>query len=160
MAVILPPFVFGPYIGEAKSPSEMNYTLKLFYDHVVDFNNLGRPNEALLSQAIWVDVRDISLSLVKSLSVAEVAGERVIVSAGGFTWQDWVDVANSLSPSPIPSHAPGTAKPLPRGHPGAGQAVQRGIVDGTKEQKIFGLKFRSMEECARDVLADFERRGF
>ncbi|KAK2464725.1 hypothetical protein APHAL10511_003301 [Amanita phalloides] len=161
MAVILPPFVFGPYIGEAKNPSEMNYTAKVFYDYIVDFNSLGQPNEALASHAfIWVHVRDISLSLVKSLSVAEVAGERMIVSAGGFTWQDWIDVANSLSPSPIPSHAPGTAKALPRGNPGAGKAVQRGILEVTKEQKIFGLKYRSMEECARDMLADIERRGF
>ncbi|KAK2459311.1 hypothetical protein APHAL10511_008666 [Amanita phalloides] len=158
---MLPSFVFGPYIGEARNPGEVNYTTKVFYDYTVDFNSLGQPNEVLASQAsTWVHVRDISLSLVKSLSVAEVAGERIIIFSGEFTWQDWTDVANSLSPSPIPSHAPGAAKALPRGNPGTGQAVKRETVEGTKEQKILGLKYRTMEECARDMLADLERRVF
>ncbi|KAK2464439.1 hypothetical protein APHAL10511_003587 [Amanita phalloides] len=157
--VLLPPLVFGPYIGVASTPNEMNYSSKMFYDYVVAFNSLGQPNEALVSMAApWIDIRDLSFAMVKLLSV-EAAGERIIVSTEGLhTMQEWVDIANSLSPSPIPSHAPGTSKALPVGNPGAKKAVKMPPLDTSKEKRIIGLKYRTMEECVRDTLADYERR--
>jgi len=63
-----------------------------------------------------------------------------------------VDVANCLTPPPYPSHR------LPKGSPGA---VQRAItLDTSKEKKILGIEFRTMEELARDTLADFGARGW
>ena len=66
-----------------------------------------------------------------------------------------VDVANSLSPSPVPSHT------LPRGMPGAGiNAVYKITYDSSKSDRILGLKYRSKEELTRDTLADFEARAW
>jgi hypothetical protein len=71
-----------------------------------------------------------------------------------------VDVANSLSPSPIPSHAPGTNKALPKGRP-EGKYVKHIVeYDASKAQRILALQYRGMDETARDMLADFERRGW
>ncbi|KAK2467489.1 hypothetical protein APHAL10511_000344 [Amanita phalloides] len=161
LSVVIPPFVFGPYIGAALTPRDLNFSSKTFYDYVVDFNNTGQPNEALISLPhSWVDVRDLSSAVTQLLSVEAAAEGRIIVRAGATTMQDWVDAANSLSPSPIPSHAPGTAKALPIGNPGAGRTVKKPAVDTSKEKRILGLKFRTLEECVRDVLADYERRGW
>ncbi|KAK2467483.1 hypothetical protein APHAL10511_000338 [Amanita phalloides] len=162
LAVLLPPLVLGPYAGPASMPGEMNFSSSMFYSYIVGFNSLGQPKEALVSLPTpWIDVRDLSFAMTKSLSAEAAAGERIIVSTeGSSTMQDWVDLANSLSPSPIPSHAPGTAKALPIGNPGAGKVVRKRILDTSKEKRILGLKYRSMEECARDTLADYERRGW
>ncbi len=66
-----------------------------------------------------------------------------------------VDTANTLSPSPIPSHT------LPKGVPGAGKAAKYPVdYDTAKEKRILGLTLRTKEETATDTLADFERRGW
>lgn len=63
-----------------------------------------------------------------------------------------VNVANSLSPSPYVSHT------LPKGTPGS---VRRPITfETSKEKRIFGIKFKTMEETARDTLSDYEHRGW
>lgn len=71
-------------------------------------------------------------------------------------YRSTVDVANSLAPSPLPSHS------LAKGVSRAGAQATRMIeIDTSKQANIFaGMKFRSMEETARDTLADFARRGW
>lgn len=66
-----------------------------------------------------------------------------------------VDTANSITPSPIPSHT------LPKGVPGSGaSAADVFQFDTAKEKRILGIRFRSMEEATRDTLEYFERRGW
>ncbi len=66
-----------------------------------------------------------------------------------------MDSANGLTPSAIPSHK------LPKGNPGAGKNHNHLVLyDTAKADRIFGHKYRSMDECTRDTLADFERRGW
>ena len=123
-------------------------------------------------------MRDVALALTESLSVPEAGGERIIISngrrvtctlseistngvLGGFSWQEWLNIANSLSPSPIPSHKPGTANALPVGNPGEKTGPPYMMMfDTSKEKKILGLNLRTKEELARDTLADFESRGW
>lgn len=76
---------------------------------------------------------------------------RIIVSAGPYVWQDWVDVANSLSLS----------RRLPVGIPGAGAGASYLMSYRTdKQARILGLDFRTKADTARDVLTDFERLGW
>ena len=64
-----------------------------------------------------------------------------------------VDIASSITPSLLPSHPP-----LPKGNPGAGKSAIRMIMyDTAKEERIFGLKKRTMEEVTRDSLVYFEK---
>lgn len=124
----------------------------------------------------WADVRDVSEALTRALEVKEASEERIIICAGSpFVWQDWceyrnrisvkichtdllhpltiplaVDIANSLTPAPYHKIAKGTAG-----------TAHRGIkFDTSKERRILGLQFRTMEEVTRDVLADYTRRGW
>ncbi|KAK2467474.1 hypothetical protein APHAL10511_000329 [Amanita phalloides] len=156
LVVINPPFVFGPPLHPVSSPAELNTSAKVWYNAVVVPNSSGQSNEHLATVgSCYVDVRDLAFSLTKSLTVTEAANERIIVCSGPFHWQDWIDASNSLSPPPVPG------KVLAVGDPGAGKRnVYKINYDTSKEKRIFGLKYRMMEEIARDMLIDFERRGW
>ena len=66
-----------------------------------------------------------------------------------------VDVYNSINPSPWVSHK----EPFPKGNPeGKRQRNIHWITD--KEKRIFGMKMRTLEETARDILADYEAHGW
>ncbi|KAM6493007.1 D-lactaldehyde dehydrogenase [Amanita muscaria] len=155
LVVIHPPV---PTLAPVSTPAELNLSVKLWYYGVVDPQTSEQ--RLLESNKSWVDVRDLVLATAKSLVVPEAGGERLLVKAGSNVWQDWIDVANSLSPSPIPSHAPGTNKGLPKGRP-EGKHVKHTVeYDVSKAQRILAPQYRSMDETARDMLADFERRGW
>ncbi|KIL64303.1 hypothetical protein M378DRAFT_24585 [Amanita muscaria Koide BX008] len=156
LVVIHPPVVFGPTLAPVSTPAELNLSIKLWYYGVVDPQTSEQ--RLLETNKSWVDVRDLVLATAKSLVVPEAGGERILVKAGSNVWQDWIDVANSLSPSPIPTHAPGTNKALPKGRP-EGKHVKHIVeYDVSKAQRILAPQYRSMDETARDMLADFERR--
>ena len=44
---------------------------------------------ALLQGFCWIDVRDLGEAHVRALETEAAGGERIIVSAGHFLWQDW-----------------------------------------------------------------------
>ncbi|KAF8060711.1 D-lactaldehyde dehydrogenase [Lyophyllum atratum] len=154
LSVLNPPFVFGPAIHGVNDIASLNTSARQWYDTVLVE---GKPKDFLTTQgSAWIDVRDVAEAHVLALEKEEAGGERIIISAGSYVWQDWIDAANSLSPSPIPSHTP-----LPVGYPGAGRTAKAPVAyDTAKAAKILGLKYRSMEEMTRDVLADFEKRGW
>ncbi|KIL60770.1 hypothetical protein M378DRAFT_130340 [Amanita muscaria Koide BX008] len=155
LVVINPPFVFGPVIHPVATLKDLNTSAKEWYDVVVAPGSSGRTNEQLATLgSCWVDVRDLASALSLTLVVAEAGNERIIVSAGAFHWQDWLDAANSLSPSPF-------SRPLPVGAPGAGKNVPHKIdYDTSKERKILKVKYKTIEESTKDTLADFESRGW
>ncbi|GLB36862.1 putative D-lactaldehyde dehydrogenase [Lyophyllum shimeji] len=153
LAVLNPPFVFGPVIHDVKGVDSLNTSARQWHDTVlVD----GKPKDFLTTQgASWIDVRDVAEAHVLALEKEAAGGERIIISAGSYVWQDWVDAANSLSPSPIPSHPR-----LPVGYPGARPDKPVASYDTSKEKRILGLKYHTKEETTRDTLADFEKRGW
>ena len=64
-------------------------------------------------------------------------------------------MVNALSPPPIPG------KTLAVGIPGAWKKpVFKLNYDTSKAERILGLKYKPMEEVARDMLIDFGRRGW
>ncbi|KIL60764.1 hypothetical protein M378DRAFT_167742 [Amanita muscaria Koide BX008] len=159
LVVTNPSYVFGPSLNPVSSLSQINASSKLWYEAVVDPNgysaHISEPSKS------WVDVRDLAQVLVKSLVCPEAGGERIIITSGSAVWQDWLDTANALSPSPIPSHSPNTDKVLPRGSLGGGKnAVHKIKYDTSKAQRLFQPVYRTMEETTRDTLADFEKRGW
>ncbi|KAK1226838.1 hypothetical protein PQX77_010142, partial [Marasmius sp. AFHP31] len=150
LTVINLPWVVGPTIHEVSTPDTLNESTKHWYRAIVEGDFGGGPS-LMLPNYGWADVRDVSEALVRALEVKEAAEERIIICAGSpFVWQDWLDVANSLTPTSYHKIAKGT--------PGT---AHRGIeFDISKERRILGLQFRTMEEVTRDVLADYTRRGW
>jgi len=61
----------------------LNFSIKAWYDTVATPNSAGKSNEQLAtSGGSYIDVRDLVAALIKSQSVPEASGERIIVSAG------------------------------------------------------------------------------
>jgi len=157
LVVLNPPYVFGPPIHYVPSADQLNTSQAEFYNTVVkgakDDKSLGSLGNC------WIDVRDLALAHVLAMETAQAGGNRFIVSAGTFKWQDFVDAANSLNP---PIYPPGS---LPKGIPGSGSASPDVVhlidYDTSKAAKILGLtKYLTWEDCARDSLADFKARGW
>ncbi|KAG6901798.1 hypothetical protein C0995_007824 [Termitomyces sp. Mi166 len=170
LAVLNPPF---PAIHEVKNLDALNTSARQWYNAV-----LVNQDEAFfkIQGSSYIDVRDVAEAHTLALEKEAAGGERIIISAGTYVWQDWrkyyqsnihdisltteslvyiVDVAHSLSPSPIPSHPN-----LPVGYPGVRAAKPPLKYNASKAERILGLKYHNKMELARDTLADFEKRGW
>ncbi|KAG6328854.1 hypothetical protein ID866_10235 [Astraeus odoratus] len=159
VAVVNPPFVSSllPAIHEVTGLASLNTSAKLFYDHVADAS-MVEAEYLSKTGGNWIDVRDLAAAHRLALEKPDAGNERIIVSAGAFKWQDFVDAANALRP------APKLSKPLPKGIPGSGTAHPHTIhmvtYDVTKVNRILGLKYRSIAETTLDTLTDYEARGW
>ncbi|KAK7045109.1 D-lactaldehyde dehydrogenase [Favolaschia claudopus] len=145
LVVLNPPFVFGPTIHHTPTPDSLNASARQFYTMLTEESTPAIRH----SGSCWVDVRDLGRAHVLALRRPEAGGERIIVSAGAFVWQDWLDAApKSMS--------------LQRGVPGSSKDTIHQIrYDATKSFEVLGIgAYRSMEETARDTVADWKARGW
>ncbi|KAF7332838.1 D-lactaldehyde dehydrogenase [Mycena venus] len=141
VSVMNPPLVVGPIIHAVASPDSLNTSAKMM------FLAFTRP-EASAGGGCWIDVRDLALAHVRALEKEEAGGERIIITAGAFAWQDWLDAA------------PPSSKYL-KGNPGAGKDhVHLLRYKNDKSIRILGMEYRSMADTAADTIADYEKRGW
>ncbi|KAG1855935.1 hypothetical protein F4604DRAFT_1799314 [Suillus subluteus] len=129
-----------PAINAATAPSGLGTSSNMFYNYVAHPNSNGATNEFLASVGTaWIDVRDLAGAHVISLEKEAAGGERIIVSAGLWKWQDFSG--------------------LPKGNPGAGtghpSTVHLCNYDTAKAARILGVKYRTIAETTRDTLADY-----
>ncbi|KAN0101206.1 hypothetical protein V8E55_001190 [Tylopilus felleus] len=152
LVVLNPPF---PAIHEITTPASLNTSARIFYNYVVDSvkaNEAG--NDFLVNTGTcWIDVRDLAEAHVLALEKTAAGGERIIVSAGLWKWQDFIDAANDVRPPPKLSTT------LPVGVRGAGKTAKHVLFYSTaKADRILGLKYRTIAETTTDTLADYESR--
>ncbi|CDO69083.1 hypothetical protein BN946_scf184992.g32 [Trametes cinnabarina] len=148
LVVLNPPFVFGPVIHAVDVPENLNESARQWYFNVVK----GKlDNDALVNDgSSYVDVRDLALAHTLAIQKPPVAGERIIVSASTYKWQDFVSAAHHLDsriPAGNTSYDPAKAVHLIRYSP-------------DKERRLLGIDFRSLEETTKDTLEDFKARGW
>ncbi|KAJ7490826.1 D-lactaldehyde dehydrogenase [Mycena latifolia] len=142
LSVMNPPLVVGPVIHAVSSPEALNTSSLWIYNAFTKPEGRTRPGTS------WVDVRDLALAHVRALQTEEAGGERFLISAGEFVWQDWLDAA------------PPSSK-YEKGTPGAGKdAVYLIRYDASKGIRILGMKYRSMAETTADVIADYQAHGW
>ncbi|KAK7013736.1 D-lactaldehyde dehydrogenase [Favolaschia claudopus] len=145
LTVLNPPLILGPILHEVSSPSLLNTSALQMY------NTYTTP-DFVAGGGCWVDVRDIALAHVLAVKKEAAGGERIIISREAFWWQDWLDAT------------PEAAKSNPRyqkGKPGSQKDVIPPVsYDASKSVRILGIKYRDMEETARDVVSDYEERGW
>ncbi|KAJ7209032.1 hypothetical protein C8J57DRAFT_1201092 [Mycena rebaudengoi] len=145
LVVLNPPYVFGPTIHAVSSPEALNLSTREFY------KIFTQPSTPATLQAgnCWVDVRDLARAQVLALVTASAGGERIIISAGPWVWQDWLDAA------------PDSSK-YQKGTSGAGKdALYKIQFDASKSARLLGMTaYRNKEETARDTTADWEVRGW
>ncbi|KAJ3983054.1 hypothetical protein F5890DRAFT_1555320 [Lentinula detonsa] len=105
------------------------------------------PQELRSTGNCWIDVRDLAEGQVLTFRKEEVANQRVIICAGAFVWQEWLDVVNSIAPTDLPSHPN-----LPKGVPISSSDL---IV-----LKLLDIKYRTKEDLIKGTFADYEARGW
>ncbi|EPQ50349.1 NAD P-binding protein [Gloeophyllum trabeum ATCC 11539] len=154
LVVLNPPYVFGPIIHDVPGPDQINTSMAEFYNTLLK----GAKDEKTLATLgnCWIDVRDLALAHVLAIETQEAGGNRFIVSQGTFKWQDFVDAAHEAGVYPESA--------LSKGTPGAGYGP--GVThmisyDTSKAAKVLGLdKYISKEQCTKDSLEDFKKRGW
>ncbi|TCD64868.1 methylglyoxal reductase (NADPH-dependent) gre2 [Steccherinum ochraceum] len=151
-----PPLIIGPMLHDVQEIENINASNMLLYNAVVKGSLYALHGVSPLTGPShgWIDVRDVAELHVRGLEYAAAANERTLILSGQFVWQDAMDAANSLSPSPWPSHK----EPFAKGE--VGEKVYNITWNVEKEKRIFGLKFRTIEETMKDFIADLERRGW
>ncbi|KAI3603727.1 d-lactaldehyde dehydrogenase [Moniliophthora roreri] len=173
LVTINPPFVFGPATNYVPKPENLGTSAGDWFRTIMTYepDAGGKPASALTARIFaWVDVRDLGEAHVRALEREEASGQRIIISAGDFTWQDWLDIVNSLTPVPYTKH------PLAKGTPGAAEGSSPLVAyKNEKAKRILGLsndatvraekgagewKYRTKEEEAKDLLADYAVRGW
>ncbi|TFK63060.1 NAD(P)-binding protein [Pluteus cervinus] len=169
LVVLNPPYVFGPPLHPVASPKDLGTSAADFHNTILVPGS--KSNEVLRSQSSsFIDVRDLGEGHARALLKDGIGGERIIISTAPFTWQEWLDVANSLTPSPIPSH-PVLAKGAPYGE--SDQPIHFVVYNTAKAARLLHIgpgeapegvtdwyQSKSMKELAREVLEDAEKRGW
>jgi nucleoside-diphosphate-sugar epimerase len=81
-------YLFQPVIHEVTTVDALNASCKAWYDAVVK-EDFGGHSPLTTPGRGWVDVRDVAYAHVRALEVPAAGGERIIICAGSFVWQDW-----------------------------------------------------------------------
>jgi len=149
VCVLNPPYVFGPAIHELTSPEQLNQSLADFYKIVIK-GEVTNMDSLIHGGSSWVDVRDLGLAHSLALEKEAAGGQRIIVSSGPHIWQEWILSANALNPPIYENLFKGNATYDPKIH----QSLFN--YDTAKSDRILGLKYRTKDETAKDVMADFK----
>jgi len=146
IVTLTPPYVFGPFIHDVESPEKLNQSLREWYDTIIKST---KSNEELIAHGhAWVDVRDISQAHILALQREEAAGMRFIISSGKWVWQDWINTARKMDTNiPAGNTAHKSTDP-----------VYPLLLDTSRSTKTFGIKYIDMEQCTKDMLAQFKEK--
>lgn len=96
---------------------------------------------------------------MEALVRAEAGNQRFAPTDGGYTFQDISDIIHSTS-LPLPDD---WKKNTPVGTKGAGADVQQNKLDGSKSEKVLGIKYHNLKQIIEDSLEsfmDYEKRGW
>ncbi|KZP19766.1 D-lactaldehyde dehydrogenase [Athelia psychrophila] len=174
LVVINPPFVFGPPIHSVLKVEDLNTSAADWYTTALTQGPVTNTPAKLTMGGCWIDVRDLGAAHVAALATPQAGGERLIITAGPFVWQDWVNVVNELpkdvlaklaDPSGIPTGDPARDS----SHPETTTLV---TYKTEKAARILGMgpseqgqgegftAYRTMKESAEDMVQDFASRGW
>jgi nucleoside-diphosphate-sugar epimerase len=73
-------------MGEVSSAAQLNVSLAMFWDAVL--SDAPKTREALSVAWPFCDVRDLAEAHVLALEKQNAGGERILVTAGEWIWQD------------------------------------------------------------------------
>lgn len=147
LSTMCPPLVLGPVVHYLNSLRNLNTS----NERVRDFT-LGLFKESIPFSGvhIFIDVRDMALCHVLAIEKEEAANKRFFTPAGYFNNRDIATV--------IRKHFPELRAKLPdESTPGGGYPAE-GVykIDNSRVLDIFGIEFRTFEECIVDTVKSFK----
>jgi nucleoside-diphosphate-sugar epimerase len=136
---INPPWVFGPHIGGVEDVKKLNQSTAslsqlLDGDAIppVDFGG-------------FVDVRDVAAAHIAALETPEAGGQRFLCGSH-FDYQTAADELRARMPE--------LRDRIPEGTPGAGKTQELYALDGSKAEKVLGVKYTPLGQTVRDSFAE------
>ena len=114
--------IFGPALTKPRNASELPSSLGYLYR--------AMEGEGPLPSGSFVDIRDLSSTIVRALQVKAAGGERFIVAAGDTTVEEVMAL----------KHAPYVDK-----------AVETNAIDASKAKRLLGFNGRSKAETLNDT---------
>ncbi|KAM0263930.1 hypothetical protein ACHAQJ_000965 [Trichoderma viride] len=141
MAVVNPSVIFGPSLGPVDLDN-LNVSTKMLWELVCPSPNPSPYNSMHVGS--WVDVRDVASALLAAVQVPEAGDERFLV-VNRCHWQLIRDEARRALPE--------LHRRIDPGEPGSWKAARETTydVDGTKAERILGIKYRHLDDCLRDT---------
>ena len=153
IAVLNPPYIWGPPLHEVQSADKLNTSQKMLFDILTG----AWPEEAYSAQTSGlgvVDVRDVALAHVRATQLPQAGGTRALIGSFGGYAQEILDIANGLQPR---SWAELPKGPKPGGTKGKEMLIN---IDTAQFRRVYGFQLHSIEETVRDSLEDFKKRSW
>jgi len=147
IVVLNVPFVFGPLLHSSEAPENLDENISKM------FKNISNPEKLRDQVSLWktgnccVDVRDAANAHTVALVKEEAGGERIIVSASTFQWEDWAVAARSLRSGEPPVET-------------KSEEVDMINYDTSKAARILGLTYRGKIDSIKDMISDFKAKGW
>ncbi|RAL16171.1 SDR family oxidoreductase [Aspergillus homomorphus CBS 101889] len=145
VTTICPPWIFGPALGE---PNRGNNRLNESSEVIYNLINGSRSNVPDHDFLAFANVSDVAEAHYQAYTREEAGGERFLVSGGRFLYGEACEV--------IRKRFPQLRKKVP--HAGGGAAVETYVADGSKAERVLGLRYRSLEDTLVETVDDLLRR--
>jgi nucleoside-diphosphate-sugar epimerase len=132
LTTICPPWIFGPLLNEPSSMSKLNESAETIYKLFDGSTKESPPTDF----AAFADVRDVALAHLLEFEKPEAANQRFLIAGGQFGYQAAADI--------IRKNIPELKDRTPVGSPRAGAEEKTYIANGSKTEKVLGLKYHSL----------------
>lgn len=143
MTVINPVFVFGPQAFDQNVGKKLNASCEIINRYL---NTTPETEVDQKKAGSFIDVRDLARAHLAAFENAELAGQRLIVAAARFSFQDIVDVLNEDFPQ--------LKGKIAIGKPGAGKRRLKeiSVLDNSKTKKLLGIDFMPFSKSIDDTV--------
>ena len=142
VVVMNPPWVFGPHVGGIKDTKNLNEST-----HAL-FKLIGANEIPPVDFAGFVDARTLAEAHIAAFEKEGIDGERFLVGSH-FDYQSVVDAMRA--------EVPQLKDKLPVGTPG--KIPETYNLDGSKAEKVLGIKYISLAQSMKDSYAQFIEVG-
>lgn len=133
-------------------PENLNTSSKVWFDL---FFNPELFKQDLYFAGNWADVRDIAAAHVKALEKEETANERILVTAGAVSNQEFIEAAKRAAAS---LGIKGVQTGIKDYNPA--NVNSRVLYSEEKRKKILGIEMTSVDDSVKDAIANFRDRGW
>ncbi|KAI0325598.1 NAD-P-binding protein [Cubamyces sp. BRFM 1775] len=159
LSVVAPAWIFGPLQDDPSSPAGItSVSMQLAWTQMF---SVPAPPAAFPSDIFnYVHVRDVAEMHMRMLNTEDAGGKRFLASAGACSFQDWYDAANTLGDGRLLGlqklHPP--RAPRPEGE--EEDVPAHTVFSGKRAERELGFVYTPLAETVRDVVEDFDGRGW
>jgi nucleoside-diphosphate-sugar epimerase len=150
LTTIQPPMIYGPMKQHVKSLDDINTSSIRMRDFLLGKFKNEIPATAL---PLWVDVRDVALVHTLAMESEEVAGQRVLTTAGYFNNREMMEI--------VRKHFPEYAERLPAEDLKGGELPEGGVYkfDNSRVRKLLKQDFITFEQSMVDLVKTLKELG-